>query len=235
MVAKPNTLPARSTDTTVGVTSVPNDIAQTVAFPPVRPVNVKFPATKFGSTTRTFNVAWYDKFNWLEYSVECNACYCYPCCIFGASSSYGRSGPESAFTTTGFRNWKKATSKDGVLNRHVNSVAHKQAEIAWHRYKCNLEQGSSISDWLNSARSVTITQNRHYLMSILKIQLVCGKQDIALRGHREGSDSSNRGNFLELCTRLVHMIQLSNNDWTVDPEMPHIHPQKSKIYCLFIG
>ena len=202
VVAKPNTLPGRSTDTTVEVASVPNDIAQTVAFPPVRPVNVKFPATKFGSTTRTFNVAWYDKFNWLEYSVERNACYCYPCRIFGASSSYGRSRPESAFTTTGFRNWKKATGKDGVLNRHASSVAHKQAEIAWHQYKCNSEQGTSISDRLSSARSVTITQNRHYLISILKILLVCGKQDIALRGHREGSDSSNRGNFLE----LLHLV-----------------------------
>ena len=105
VVAKPNTLPGRSTDTTIEVTPVPNDIAQTVAFPPVRPVNVKFPATKFGSTTRTFNVAWYNRFSWLEYSVECNACYCYPCRIFGASSSYGRSRPESTFTSTGFRNW----------------------------------------------------------------------------------------------------------------------------------
>ena len=177
-------------------------IVQTVAFPPVHPVNVKFPVNKFGSTIKTFNVAWYNKFNWLEYSVECNACYCYPCRIFGASSSFGRSRPESAFTTTGFRNWKKATGKDGVLNCHASNVAHKQAEIAWHQYKCNSEQGSSISDWLNSARSVTITQNRHYLMSILKMLLVCGKQDIALHGHWEGSDSSNRGNFLE----LLHLV-----------------------------
>ena len=110
VVAKPDTLPDSSTNT-----STPNDISQSAVFPPVHPVNVKFPATKFGTKTRTFNVAWYDKSRWLEYSVQRDACFCYPCHIFG-TSTYGRSRPEHAFTTTGFRNWKKATGKDGVLN-----------------------------------------------------------------------------------------------------------------------
>ena len=158
VVAKPDTLPGRSMNTTV-----PNDIAQTAEFPPVRPVNVKFPATKFGTTTRTFNVVWYDKFRWLEYSVQHDASYCYPYHVFG-TSSYGRSRPEHAFIDTGFRNWKKATGKDGVLNRHANSVSHKQA---WHQYKCNSEQGTSIPDRMNSARSVTIAQNRHYSRNIV--------------------------------------------------------------------
>ena len=146
VVAQPNTLSAAAGSTN---TTVPNDIAQTAAFSPVRPVNVKFYATKFGSTTRTFNVAWYDKFNWLEYSIQRDACFCYPCRMFGTSNSYGRSRPESTFTVTGFRNWKKATGKDGVLNRHASSVAHRQAEVAWHQYKCNSEQGTSITDRMN--------------------------------------------------------------------------------------
>ena len=118
--------------------------------------------------------------------------------MFGTSNSYGRSRPESTFTVTGFWNWKKATGKDGVLNRHASSVAHRQAEVAWHQYKCNSEQGTSITDRMNSARSVTIAQNRHYLKTILEILLFCSHQELALRGHREGNDSSNRGNFLEL-------------------------------------
>jgi len=32
----------------------------------------------------------------------------------------------AAFTITGFRNWKKATGKNGVL--HANSVSHKSFE-----------------------------------------------------------------------------------------------------------
>ena len=77
-------------------------------------------------------------------------------------------------------------------------MSHKQAEVAWDQYKYNTEHGTSISDCINSARSVTIAQNRHYLKTILEILMFCGHQEIALRGHREGRDSSNRGNFLEL-------------------------------------
>ena len=51
---------------------------------------------------------------------------------------------------------------------------------------------------MNSSRSETIAQNRHYLKTILEILLFYDHQEIALRGHREGRDSSNRGNFLEL-------------------------------------
>ena len=184
--------------TIVNVTSVPGDIAQSATSPPVRPTNIKFPATKFGCTTRTFNIAWYDRFGWLEYSVQRNACFCYPCRMFGSTSSFGQSRPESTFTVTGFCNWKKATGKNGVLSRHANSATHKQAEVAWHQYQKNLQHGTSISDRINSARSVTITQNRHYLKTIMQILLFCSKQEIALRGHREGIDSINRGNFLEL-------------------------------------
>jgi len=45
--------------------------------------------------------------------------------------SFGVSRPEAMFTTSGFRNLKKATGKDGTLNKHANSVAHKNGEVAW--------------------------------------------------------------------------------------------------------
>ena len=48
--------------------------------------------------------------------------------------------PETSFTVTGFRNWKKATGKNGVLSRHVNSISHKSSEVAWQQYKLNLQQ-----------------------------------------------------------------------------------------------
>ena len=80
---------------------------------------------------------------------------------------------------------------------HANSVSHKQGEVAWHQYKCNSEQGTSIPDCMNSARCITIKQNRCYLKTILEILLFCGHQEIAFCGHG-GRDSSNRVTFLEL-------------------------------------
>ena len=97
---------ASTTNTTVtcsySVPSQPSDIAQTPAFPPVRPVNIKFPTTMFGNTSRTFNPIWYDRFDWLEYSIKHDACFCYPCRMFGftSGSSIGKSRPEPVFTST---------------------------------------------------------------------------------------------------------------------------------------
>ena len=182
----------------------PNDIAQTPVFPPVRPVHIKFPATTYGIYSRSFNPQWYERFHWLEYSVMYDACFCYPCRMFGSTieSSSGRSRPEPVFTSTGFRDWKHATGKTGALSRHSSCYSHKQAELAWSQYKLNSKKGTTIAERLGSARSVTITQNRHYIGTIADIILLCSRQEIALRGHRESSDSMNRGNFLE----ILHFI-----------------------------
>jgi len=162
--------------------SLPNDIAHTVESFPVQPVNMTFPQTKFGNSCRSFNATWYNSYKWLEYSVLHDTCFCYPCCIFG-TISFGVSRPEVTFTTSGFRNWKKATGKDGTLNKHANSIAHKNAEVAWHQYRENMKQGTTIPEWYNSNRTTTIMQNRHYLKSILQALLYCAHQEIALHGH----------------------------------------------------
>ena len=182
--------------------STPSDIAQSADFSPVRPVRVKFPTTKFGSTSRCFNPAWCDRHNWLEYSIEHDACYCYPCRIFGANAS-GSSRPETVFTSTGFRNWKNACGKTGGLSRHSNSLSHKQAEIAWGQYKIHSKRGTTIDRQMgNDTRSISISQNRHYIKTVAEVLLLCSRQEIAIRGHRESSDSMNRGNFLE----ILHLI-----------------------------
>ena len=80
---------------------VPDDIAASPAHPPVRPVNIKFPSTLFSGKARSFSPRWYHSYPWLEYSVSQDACFCYPCHLFGVSSG-GLSRPEMAFTTIGF-------------------------------------------------------------------------------------------------------------------------------------
>ena len=141
-----------TTNTTVAcsysVSSQSSDTVQTPAFPPARPVNIKFPVTTFGSTSRTFNPIWYDRFNWLEYSTKHDACFCYPCHVFGftSGSSTGKSTPEPVFTSTGFRDWKHATGNSRVLTKHSNCFSHKQAELAWGQYKMNSRRGTAIAE-----------------------------------------------------------------------------------------
>ena len=99
-------------------------IAQTPAFPPVRPSINRFPTTMFGSKARSFNPLWFKSYDWLEYSVIMDACFCYPCRMFGTQGSQFGSRPESNLVT-GFRDWKHATGKNGVLNGHARCFSHK--------------------------------------------------------------------------------------------------------------
>ena len=112
-------------------TTSPGDIAQSLVFPPVQPKYVQFPTTMFSNRASCFNPIWYDTYDWLEYSVEYDACFCYPCHFFGSRDGSFSSRPESTLTTTGFKDWKHATDKNGILNDHNKCISHKQAIIAW--------------------------------------------------------------------------------------------------------
>ena len=104
----------------------------------------------------------------------------------------------------GFRDWKHATGKSGVLSKHDGSHAHRQSVVAWNQYKRNMQQKSSIEEQLGIARAEQITNNRHYIKTLAEIVLLCSHQEIALRGHREGEESMNRGNYLE----ILHLVAL---------------------------
>ena len=101
--------PSASHSSSVDRTEDPSDIATTPAFPPVRPRINRFPTTMLGSKARSFNPLWFKSYDWLEYSIKIDACFCYPCQMFGAQGSQFGSRPESTFTETGFIDWKHAT------------------------------------------------------------------------------------------------------------------------------
>ena len=172
---------------------VPSDIAASPNQSPVQPI-LQYPVTVIGGKRRSFNSLWYKKYHWLEYSREKDAVYCFPCRFFGSSNGLGRG--ISTFSQVGFCDWKHATGKSGMLAKHNNSFAHKQAISAWIDYETNSKRGTLIEDRVDSQRRQQIQSNRHYLRTLTEILLLCGKQDIPLRGHREHDPLLNRGNFL---------------------------------------
>lgn len=194
----------------------PDDVAATPAFQPIRPVNIKFPVTLFSGKSRSFSPGWYHSYPWLEYSVSRDACFCYPCRLFGAVSG-GQSRPEMAFAVTGFRDWKHATEKSGSLTCHNNSLTHKQAVVAWSQYTLNVQRGTTISERMGSVRAEQIENNRHYLKTVAEILLLCSQQEIALRGHRESPTSVDRGNFLEILKLVANHDQIIHHRLTDGP------------------
>jgi len=74
-------------------------IAAGLSQKPVQPVDISFPVRKIGKSNRGCNPLWFKTYPWMEYSVEKDAIFCYPCRHFATNS--GRS--EKSFTQTRFR------------------------------------------------------------------------------------------------------------------------------------
>ena len=127
----------------------------------------------FGSVRRSFNCGWFDKYWWLEYSLQKDAAFYFPCRFFTLPGKAGRI--EETFISQGYRDWKHATGKGGVLEKDDSVHSHKLAMILWQDFKRNIEQGTGLSNMLDSARSARIKENRHYMEVVSDILLLCAR------------------------------------------------------------
>ena len=93
----------------VTASGTPDDIAMSPQQPPVQPTGIVYPATDFSGKRRSFNPSWFSSYQWLEYSIKADACYCYPCRLFGSECGISNSRPVQTFTVKGFKDWKNAT------------------------------------------------------------------------------------------------------------------------------
>ena len=177
----------------------PTDLSSGPLQLPTQP-KINFPTRSFGQgRPRAFNCEWYKSFRWIEYSIQQDAAFCYACRHF--TTGIGRS--ENTFRITGFRDWKHAIGKKGVISVHDTCSTHKQAMSSWNEYTLNSERHTSIANRLDSARAQLVKSNHHYIKTIAEVILLCAKQELALRGHRESAKSQNRGNFLEILSLVA--------------------------------
>uniref|UniRef100_A0A1X7SJW7 TTF-type domain-containing protein n=2 Tax=Amphimedon queenslandica TaxID=400682 RepID=A0A1X7SJW7_AMPQE len=173
--------PAITTTTTTSISNPPRDIAQSKGDPP-KPTGIKFSLHLFGSSKRSFQASWYANFKWLEYFIERDAAFCYPCRFFGVS-------PNPALVSTGFRDGKNAKGSTGILSTHHEKCStHHDAILSWNLYKDTFVNNSSVAVHIERGRHRTIEDNRIYIKSIIECILFCCQQGLALRGHREVID-----------------------------------------------
>ena len=65
----------------------PSDLAVAPTESPTQP-KIMFPSRKFGmGRPRSFNGDWYKSYQWLEYSIERDAAFCFPCRMLGATDA----------------------------------------------------------------------------------------------------------------------------------------------------
>ncbi|KAL5760161.1 hypothetical protein ACOSQ2_018999 [Xanthoceras sorbifolium] len=162
----------------------------------------KYPLTSDGKQNRSFQKSWFEQFSWLEYSIEKNKAFCFPCYLFdNVPSKY------PTFTIDGFHNWKRIkcgtkcpfVQHEGVYNSH-----HSSAIQNWYTLK---DSSRHIDKVMNTLSQQEILQNRLRLRTSLETVKWLAMQGCAFRGNDESINSTNRGNFIEMIKYAGRMNQ----------------------------
>ncbi|CAN7944287.1 unnamed protein product [Ixodes hexagonus] len=156
-----------------------------------------------GKRKLKFQTQWTEKYPWLVYS-RCQGqegALCNVCVLFGQEcSGKGSHQKLGGLVLTPFVCWKNALE---TFKAHSESEYHKTAVLDADNF-VQAVQGESVKERMDSAARVQRQTNRKKLMSITEVVLFCGRQDIALRGHRDAGPLTredpleNDGNFRAL-------------------------------------
>lgn len=149
---------------------------------------------------RRFQRAWLSHFKWLRYSKHDNGGYCLPCVLFATNTSQ-RADP-SVLVRKPLINFRKALE---LLRLHADKGYHKSAVLSMEAFqKVMTNAQPSIAHQIDLASQQQIASNRVKLQSIVETVILCGRQNIPLRGHRDSSYDLERnptaphGNFWAL-------------------------------------
>ncbi|TVU26504.1 hypothetical protein EJB05_29054, partial [Eragrostis curvula] len=157
---------------------------------PTKPFGHNFPRTH---DNRSFSESWLKKNDWLEYSVEKDAAFCFYCFLFKQEPLDEKFGHD-AFTKVGFRTWKNAYH---AFPLHVGGPisCHNRARTACDDFK---NERASVPHKVTTHDKDAEARYEIRLTTSLCIARFLISQGLAFRGHNETSSSLNRGNFLEL-------------------------------------
>ena len=161
------------------------------------------PAYKFprASNGRSFQHRWLLSYHWLRYSELKEGGYCLPCALFYKPTVNFRSDP-GVLVTKPLTNFQKALE---ILKKHSEKQFHRSAVSQMEEFlKVMRNEQPSIRRQLSEATAKRIATNHQKLRSIVETIVLCGRQNIPLRGHRdsimdiERTPNAQHGNFWAL-------------------------------------
>ena len=164
-----------------------------------------FPVTLEGKEgnrkEKKFLPKWLTEYTWLAYSELYDGAFCLPCILFGADTGHNSKRLERLYTKP-LISW---------TNAHQRFTEHCKKECQMHTHAVPAMQSfidvmkghqQSVKDIVISRRKELIEKNRRKLRSIVETVILCGRQTLAFRGHRDDETcpigESNRGNFQAL-------------------------------------
>jgi len=108
------------------------------------------------------------------------------------------------FVTSPFKCWTVFSEK---ANMHASTNYHRDAMTKMRALfiECYENTSQSVDTALNREAQQIMKSNKKVLESLLKVAMLCGKQGLALRDHRDDKvfcevddGSSDEGNFIQL-------------------------------------
>jgi len=128
-----------------------------------------------------FQLSWLDKWKWLAYSHKEDGAYCKYCVIFNKME--GGSQVLGNFCLKPFKIWYKAIEE---FYFHENCKYHfKSVEEYQNIVAIEAGEQDSIDLQLNKASKMQKELNRKIIIPVIESVIFCGRQGIALRGHRD--------------------------------------------------
>ena len=133
------------------------------------------------------------KYPWLRYSERDNGGYCLSCVLFSRTSSIHHSDP-GVLVSSPLVNFKKALE---LLNKHLEKSYHKTAVVKMDAFiRVMSGQQANIRVHLDEAAKQVVASNRKKLHSIVETIVLCGWQNIPLRGHRDSGLDLERSTYV---------------------------------------
>ena len=170
------------------------------------PTGFKFPAKQYkdkrkkgGVMNRYCQEEWFRDFDFISYSIEQDGLYCNTCVLFNTENRKPNQDQPNILVNKPYRNWKDAKSDlktHSVTDAHVTATAKREAFMQTYQ-----KPQIRIDNVISQHNKGVIEKNRKFLLSILKCVELCGRNGMALRGHRDDStipDKSHQGNFKNL-------------------------------------
>ncbi|XP_076348002.1 zinc finger MYM-type protein 1-like [Tachypleus tridentatus] len=107
---------------------------------------------------------------------------------------------------------------------------------AWAEFKLQKTKGARIQHALDASHAKTVEESQHYIRAMIDALLYTACQNKAQRGHREGSQSDNRGNFLELLDMISRYDEIVKNKLSGPDNAKYMHHDiKSELLDIIAG
>ena len=152
---------------------------------------------------RQFQPGWLKQYPWLHYSRHVDGAFCRACALFAPEKAGGQTLGQ--FVTTPFKTWVNKSQK---MNAHAMLDYHMIAMARMNEFVARFQRPSeAINVKFDKEAQKRMDENQGVIQSLLKVVMLCGKQGLALRGHRddhvawteqEEHEAENHGNFIEL-------------------------------------